>query len=332
MSIALLGARLLLGAVFLVAAAGKLRDREAFRRSVAAFGFPASLAGAASVLIPIIEIVAAILIIRAPSAWLGARASLTLLLVFTAAIAINLARGRTPSCSCFGSAASEPIGPATLVRNLALAACALLVVVAGEGTSLSGLPSWWAAASDEERFLALTMLVLLVALVAMNAYASRLRLANADLASRIPPPEEPVGLPIGTKAPAFDLVQQDAGRGSLESLSKGGVPILLIFSDAVCPACGQLWPDISRWQQELTKKLTVAAVCSGNEQYLEAKLMFVSVTNVLIDEGAKVHDVYAMTKNPSAVIVNPDGRIDSAGVVGVPAIRDLVASRAGLAL
>lgn len=329
MSIALLGARLLLAAVFLMAAAGKLRDRAGFQKSVVAFGFPAALAGAASVLIPIIEIVVAILIIRAPSAWVGSIASLVLLLVFTAAIAINLARGRTPACSCFGTTASEPIGPATLVRNLALAACALFVVVAGEGTSLSGLPSWWGAASNDERFLAMTTLGLLIALVAMNAYASRLRLANADLTSRLPPPEEPVGLPIGTPAPAFDLVQQDAGRGSLESLSKGGVPILLIFSDALCPACAQLWPDISRWQKELTKKLTVAAVCSGSEQYLEAKLMFVSVTNVLVDEGTKVHDAYAMTKNPSAVIVTPDGRIDSAGVVGVPAIRDLVTQRLG---
>lgn len=327
MSIALLGARLLLGVVFLIAAVAKLRDRAAFRQSVVAFGFPAALAGAASVLIPIIEIVVAILIIRAPSAGVGALASLLLLLVFTAAIAINLARGRTPSCSCFGTAASEPIGPATVVRNLALAACALFVVVAGEGTSLTGFPSWWAAASDDERFLAMTSLVLLIALAAMNAYASRLRLANAAMASRIPLPEEPVGLPIGTTAPAFDLVQQDAGRGSLEALRKAGVPILLIFSDALCSACAQLWPDIDRWQKELTEKLTVAAVCSGSEQYLEAKLMFVSVTNVLVDEGTKVHDAYAMTKNPSAVIITPDGRIDSAGVVGVPAIRDLVAQR-----
>ena len=49
----------------------------------------------------------------------------------------------------------------------------------------------------------------------------------------------------------------------------------------------------------------------------------------MIDEGSKVHDAYAMTKNPSAVIVSPDGRIDSSGVVGIPAIRDLVAQRLG---
>jgi uncharacterized membrane protein YphA (DoxX/SURF4 family)/peroxiredoxin len=327
MSIALLGARLLLGVVFLVAAVGKLRDRAGFRRSVVAFGFPAAMADAASILIPIVEIVVAILIIRAPSAWLGAIASLVLLATFTVAIAINLARGRTPECSCFGSASSEPIGPATLVRNIVLAALALLVVMAGEGTSLSGLPSWWAAASDDERSLAMTTGLLLVAVVGMNAYASRLRRANADLVLRLPPAEEPVGLPVGTQAPSFDLVQQDAGRGSLESLRKPGVPILLIFTDALCPVCAGLWPDISQWQQEQAKKLTVAAVCSGSEQYLEAKLMFVTVTNVLIDEGSQVHDAYAMTRNPSAVIVTPDGRIDSPGVVGVPAIRDLVTQR-----
>ena len=327
MSIALLGARLLLGLVFLVAAIGKLRDRAGFRRSVVAFGSPAAIADAASILIPIAEIVVAILIIRAPSAWLGAIASLVLLAIFTAAIAINLARGRTPECSCFGSAAPEPIGPATLVRNLVLAALALFVVIAGEGTSLSGLPSWWAAASDDVRFLTLTMGVLLIAVVGMNSYASWLRRANADLASRIPPTEDPVGLPVGTQEPSFDLVHQDAGRGSLESLRQAGRPILLVFTDALCPACAGLWPDISQWQQEQAKKLTVAAVCSGSEQYLEAKLMFVTVTNVLIDAGSQVHDAYAMTKNPSAVIVTPDGKIDSPGVVGVPAIRDLVTQR-----
>jgi len=327
MALAVLGARLLLALVFLVAAVAKLRDRSGFERSLLAFGAPAGAAGYAAVVIPIAEIAVATLLIRAASTWWGAVVSLVLLAAFTTAVAINLAKGRTPSCSCFGAAASEPIGPATLARNLIFLSCALFIVVAGPGTSLSGVPSWWIAASDDERFLAMTSLVLLIALVAINSYAGRLRSANANLLSRIPPLEEPVGLPIGTPAPAFDLPQQDAGRGSLESLRKGGVPILLIFSDSLCSACAQLWPDISRWQQEQTKKLTVAAVCTGPAQYLETKLMFVSVTNVLLEEETRVRDAYAMTKIPSAVIVSPDGRIDSGGVVGVPAIRDLVAQR-----
>ena len=47
----------------------------------------------------------------APWAALGA---FILLIVFMAGISLNLARGQTPDCQCFGQIYSEPIGSSTL--------------------------------------------------------------------------------------------------------------------------------------------------------------------------------------------------------------------------
>jgi hypothetical protein len=50
-----------------------------------------------------------------------------------------LARGRQPDCRCFGQLHSAPVTWKTLVRNLTLAAVAVLVAAAGPGT---GLAAW----------------------------------------------------------------------------------------------------------------------------------------------------------------------------------------------
>ena len=60
--------------------------------------------------------------------------------VFTAALAVSLARSNRAPCHCFGSSELETISPLALVRALALTglAVALLVLVLGDPGSLSG--------------------------------------------------------------------------------------------------------------------------------------------------------------------------------------------------
>jgi hypothetical protein len=67
-------------------------------------------------------------------------------------------------------------------------------------------------------------------------------------------------------------------------------------------------------------------VCGGPSQLVEMKLLGIAVTNVLLAGDAKLIDSYSLSLTPSAVIVGADGRIDSEGAVGVPAIRSLVAT------
>lgn len=53
-----------------------------------------------------------------------------LLAVFTALLATRLAQGRRPPCACFGSRSERPIGPGSVVRNVVLAALALVAAFA----------------------------------------------------------------------------------------------------------------------------------------------------------------------------------------------------------
>src|SRR5688500_16041264 len=93
--------RLLLAAVMGVAGIAKLADLPGSRQAMLGFGVPAMIAPAAGLLLPLVEVLTAILLLSAATAWLGALLSLFLLALFIVGIAANLARGQTPQCHCF---------------------------------------------------------------------------------------------------------------------------------------------------------------------------------------------------------------------------------------
>src|SRR5437764_1451984 len=119
MGVTLLAARLLLAAVFAVAALTKVADRAGTRQAIMNFGLPALLAGPLGLLLPAAELAVAVALVPTVSAWWGAIGAFTLLLLFSAGIGVNLARGRRPDCHCFGQLHSEPVGWPTLARNAA---------------------------------------------------------------------------------------------------------------------------------------------------------------------------------------------------------------------
>jgi hypothetical protein len=337
MALALLGVRLALAATFLAAAAGKIRHRPAFRDALSAFGAPVPSLGLLSVAIPAAELATGVGMLSSRTAAWAAILALALLAVFSAATARTLARGQRPACSCFGATHGEPIGAPTLARNAVLAAaCALLVRDTGPGLDEAGLA--WSAASADERRLLVSAAVLLGLLVAADRTIGRLRAEALRLTSTVRALEQrdpadsgaraPMGLPLGTPAPPFDLPKLEGDRASLGTLSQGR-PVLLVFSDAYCPACGQLWPDIVRWQRDHADDVTVAVVCSGSPQTLEMKLMGHPVTNVLLAGDSRLGESYNLTQTPSAVLLDRDGRVASASATGVAAIRGLVAQAVG---
>jgi uncharacterized membrane protein YphA (DoxX/SURF4 family) len=124
---ALLKALLVL--VFGAAGVGKLTDRKGTREEVAAFGVPAALAPPVAFTLPLLELAVALAIAVPATAPWGVAGGLALLLAYTAAIAVNLLLGRNPACECFGPLLVTPIGWKPLVRNLLLAAAALLLLV-----------------------------------------------------------------------------------------------------------------------------------------------------------------------------------------------------------
>jgi hypothetical protein len=125
MYLILVGSRLLLSLLFFVAGVSKLLGGFAnSRKALAEFGVPMFLVAPLSVALPLGELTIGGLLLPSASAWIGAISALSLLLIFNAATAANLAVGKNPSCNCFGQLHSKPIGWNTFARNGVLAGLA----------------------------------------------------------------------------------------------------------------------------------------------------------------------------------------------------------------
>lgn len=119
----------LLGAVFLIAAAGKLGDPPGFVMAVLDYELlPRRLAIAYARLLPPAEALCGIGLLA--GVWPGpaAAASAGILGSFLIAVSVNLVRGRDLACHCFGSRSGERLGRATLARLLLLLGCAVIVL------------------------------------------------------------------------------------------------------------------------------------------------------------------------------------------------------------
>lgn len=122
--------RCLLAIVFATAAWHKASDIRRFRRVLDAYRLvPSAFSHAAAWSVPAIEVVLACGLLLPGYRW-AAWGAAVMLLAYSAAIAVNLARGRRDiDCGCFGPAASVPLSGSLLVRN------AILVAAAGIATS-----------------------------------------------------------------------------------------------------------------------------------------------------------------------------------------------------
>jgi hypothetical protein len=122
-----------LSVIFLTGAWQKLRDPALFQANVENYRLlPDSLAGPAAILLPVWELAAGVLVLFDATRTAGALLAIGLLSVVTAAVVINLLRGRTEiDCGC-GSLGGH-VGDQTLnwglaIRNGLLAGAALLTL------------------------------------------------------------------------------------------------------------------------------------------------------------------------------------------------------------
>jgi peroxiredoxin/uncharacterized membrane protein YphA (DoxX/SURF4 family) len=350
MDVVLLLTRLLLASVFAVAGVAKLADRKGSRQAAVDFGVPTPLATPLAVLLPLAELTVACALIPASTAPWGAAGALALLLVFVAGIALNLSRGRKPECHCFGQLHSAPAGWKTLLRNGLLAALAGFAVWQGrDGEAGPSAMGWLAALSTiQALFLAVGLVVLgLVAaqwwfLVHLLRQNGRLLVrvealeASSTAGGGFPSPNgaqdhsSSAGLPVGEEAPGFALEGLLHGEAlTLEALRSSGKPVMLLFTDPNCGPCTAMLPEIGRWQEEHAEKLTVALISRGDPEENRAKASEHGLRNVLLQEDWEVSEAYWVSGTPSAVLVSPEGRIDSPVVGGADAIGDLLAHAIG---
>jgi len=179
-------ARLILGSIWLVAAAAKFAQREDAERTVAEFDvLPPRAAALFGRVLPWIEATLSVLLLAGAATVASALASMALLLLFTTAITINLARGRRIECNCFGQIGRSRIGWPTVARNVGLIILAALIVVGANGyVAMDGL--WrgtWPGASDPSLIefvpvLLLTLMIGMTWIVLAATWKTRRLLSN----------------------------------------------------------------------------------------------------------------------------------------------------------
>lgn len=133
-SVLLVGLRGFLGFIFLRSGRSKLRDTFTFQHDVVAYRLlPVHFARFFGKILPYFEItIGALLFIGIASATAAALGGL-LLMLFTFAITINLAKGRKNDCGCHGVDKREPISLKLVLRNVLLVMLTIPIILTGGG-------------------------------------------------------------------------------------------------------------------------------------------------------------------------------------------------------
>ena len=304
--------RISLSAVFAIAGVTKLLDQRGTRDAVRNFGSPESLAPALSVVLPFVELAIAAGLLAGTSAI----AALLVLGLFVVAISVNLARGRTHDCHCFGQLYSRPLGWRTLVRNLIFALGAAMVLWQAQTRSGSSVFSMLAQLNSFQWLLLVGALVVVVTIL-VYLHQRHKRLSGKVSAA-------PQGLPLDSIAPPFELAAYAGGKSSLAQLLAYGKPLLLIFTNPTCGPCVVLFKEIKEWQESHSEQLTIALISFGT-----IKENFVNVARnrlgqVLLQQEREVAEKYGANVTPTAVIVSTSGRIASPLAAGADEIRKLL--------
>lgn len=119
-------AAVVVGAAFVLAGAAKVAMGGRWLAQAKEFGVAPQLAQ----FVPWWELVVGALlaaqVARPVTAWIAVGT----LLLFSASVAAQLAKGKHPPCACFGAWSPKPVGARTLARNGALIALAILAALA----------------------------------------------------------------------------------------------------------------------------------------------------------------------------------------------------------
>jgi len=343
MEVVLLTARVTLALVFGVAGIAKMADFAGSRRALTDFGVPEWMSAPLSRSLPFVEVMVALALIPRTTAWWAAIAAAVLLLAFAGGIGLNLARGNSPDCHCFGQLHSKPVSSSTFTRNLILMAVAGLIIVQGRTDPGLSAVAWLGELKTAETL----NLVLGFAAVALLAtavvYLRRVLKQQSAILGRIEAmkkvidedyAELPVeraeaaapveGLPIGAAAPEFSLATVGGDHVALSDLLSYGKSVLLLFVSPNCAPCKALMPFIKSWEHDYGNQLTIALLSKGNAAANQSWMAEVGVSHALLQGESSVAEEYEAKWTPAAVMIRSDGKIASSVTYGDEAIRALV--------
>lgn len=314
-----LGLRLLLATVFATAAVGKLTDRDGARQALHDFGMPEAGLSFSAFALPGLELLVAVGLLVTATVTVAELGALVLLTAFVAAIGRAMTRGEAPECHCFGQIHSEPAGWGALVRNVALGAVAVLLLVSSPGRSLSAV-----GAED--------LALLLVSLAGLGLSATCLTLWREVRELRATPAvrraQANTGLPRGTLAPDASLTTLDGDSVRLRELIVPGRPAALVQISPECAPCRALAPELSRWQRTFAGQLDVVAVSSGDLESNRGMAEEHGLQTLYVESQRTMGELFRVRPTPSAVLIDERGHIAAAAATGAVAIEALI--RVGL--
>jgi uncharacterized membrane protein YphA (DoxX/SURF4 family) len=323
---ALLALRLVLAAVFVVAAVGKARDQAGTRHSLESFGIPRALAPTVAVVLPIVEIAIAVALVPVATAWWAGVAALVLLVAFTAALTVGLLRGVEADCHCFGAVSSRPVGPATIARNLVLVALAVVLVAAGGDSPGASAVAWIGDLDTGERVLLGIVAALAVAVAVIAAFMLQLLRQNGRLWHELDAmraagaPDETRTDRIGQLAPAFVLPDLDGEIVELDDLLDGDRGVALLFSDPRCEACADLYPLVGALQRDPDVDPRPVLFGLGVAEDHRATAAEHGIQRVLLHPDSRLPRELGVGGTPGLVFLDRDGRFAREPLLGPDAV------------
>jgi hypothetical protein len=97
-----------------------------------------------------------------------------------------------------------------------------------------------------------------------------------------------------------------------------------VFASQGCGSCQQLFPNIRRWQQTLSERMTIAVISVGTVKDNEGLAETYGLTTVLLQARQELIQSYRIRGTPTAVLVTVDGAIGSVAAESVFGIEPLV--------
>ena len=118
-----------IGLVFAAAALTKLGDLGRFAQDVHNFRLvPVAAENVVAMTLPWVELVAALALLLGVRARAGAVVATGLLVLFTVAVGLAIARGLDIQCGCFGTADASRVGLFKVIENVGLTAVSAFAV------------------------------------------------------------------------------------------------------------------------------------------------------------------------------------------------------------
>jgi methylamine dehydrogenase accessory protein MauD len=133
---------------------------------------------------------------------------------------------------------------------------------------------------------------------------------------------EPDAPKVGEPAPELRLPDLAGNEVSLDDFR--GEETLLLFWSPECGFCQEMLPDLKEWEAAQPEGAPrVLVVSDGTVEDNEAMGLR---SPMVLDQTYAVSDAFGGSGTPSAVLVDPEGRIASDVVVGSSAVLDLIRS------